>query len=60
MPNYAVTKYSTGTMNSVDLAAAALETYIETVDDAKTIYTMGIMPTGRDKEQCVGWVIHKT
>ena len=60
MPNYALTRYQTGKKDSVELALEALETQLETVDDAKTIRGMGIEMTGRDREQCVGWVIYNT
>ena len=60
MANYVLTRYQTGKKDSVELALEALETQLETVDDAKTIRGMGIEMTGRDREQCVGWVIYNT
>jgi len=60
MANYVLTRYQTGLKNSVDEALAALETQLETVDDAKTIRGLDIVPTGRDKEQCIGWTIYDT
>ena len=60
MADYLLTRHSTGLQNSVDAALDALETKLETVDNAKTIRGVGIAPTGRDREQCVGWVIYDT
>jgi hypothetical protein len=60
MPNFAVTKYSSGKQDSVDDALAALKTQIETVDDTKTLRYIGVVGTGRDREQCVGAVIYDT
>lgn len=60
MANFALTRYQTGKMDSIELALEALETQLETVDDAKVIRGIGIELTGRDREQCVGWVIYDT
>jgi len=60
MPNYALTRYSTTAQDSVEDALDALETQLETVDDTKTIRGIGISMTGRDREQCVGWVLYDT
>ena len=60
MANYVLTRYQTGKKDSVELALEALETYLETVDNAKTIYGTGVELTGRDREQCVAWAIHAT
>jgi hypothetical protein len=60
MPDYNLTRFQTGLKNSVDEALEDLETQLETVDNAKTIRGIGVMPTGRDKMQCVGWAIYDT
>jgi hypothetical protein len=59
MANYAVEVYTTspGTHAAV---MALLETELETVDDAKTIRMIGVSPTGRDRDQCVGYIIYDT
>ncbi len=59
MANYAVVPYSTGLKNSVEEALTALETKLETIDSTtNVIRAIGVMPTGRDKEQCVGYLIY--
>lgn len=58
MANYAVTDYSTGEKDSVEEATAALEAYLETIDTTKTIYAMGVVALGRDRQKCVGYVLH--
>jgi hypothetical protein len=61
MANYALTRYDTGLKDTVDEALAALETQLETVDStANPIRGMGIEMTGRDQQQCIGWVIYDT
>ena len=60
MANYALTRYQTGAEDSVEDALSALETQLETVDDTKTIRGLGISMTGRDREQCIGWVLYDT
>jgi hypothetical protein len=61
MANYALTRYTTGLKDTVDEALAALETQLETVDStANPIQGMGIEMTGRDRQQCIGWVIYDT
>jgi hypothetical protein len=60
MPNYSLTRYSTEAQDSVEDALSTLETQLETVDDTKTIRGIGIEMTGRDREQCVGWVLYDT
>ena len=56
MANYAITDYVTDRQNSVTNATAAIETYLETVDDAKTIYACQVIAVGGEY---VGYVIHK-
>ncbi len=55
MANYAITDHATipGTIEEV---LALLETYLETIDDAKTIYLLDIKMLGSAKFQ--GVVIH--
>ena len=60
MANYILTLYQTGAEDSVEDALSALETQLETVDDTKTIRGLGISMTGRDREQCIGWVLYDT
>ena len=60
MAAYALTKYSTSVKKTVDEAIAALETQLETVDATKVIRGIGVVATGRDREQAVGWVIYDT
>jgi hypothetical protein len=60
MPNYFLTRYTTGIKATVSEALEALETQLETVDDAKVIHGLGVEVTGRDREQCVGWAIYIT
>lgn len=60
MANYDLTRYSTGEKNSVDAALEALETKLETVADTKTVRGVGLSLTGRDREQCVGWLLFDT
>jgi hypothetical protein len=56
MANYAITDYVTDRQNTVLKATAAIETYLETVDDAKTIYACQVIAVGGEY---VGYVIHK-
>lgn len=60
MANYALTRYSTGAKDSVDEALEDLETELQSVDDAKVIRSVGIVMTGRDREQCVGFALYDT
>jgi len=60
MANYVLTRYTTDIENTVDAALAALETKLETVADTKTIRGVGIQLTGRDREQCIGYVLYDT
>lgn len=60
MPNYALTRYSTGAKDSVAEALEDLETELQSVDDAKVIRSVGIVMTGRDREQCVGFALYDT
>lgn len=59
MANYALTRYSS-LSDSVADALEALETELETVDDAKTIRLVGIELTGRDRDQAVGFALYDT
>lgn len=56
MANYAVTDYVTGP-DDVTTVVAALETYIETVDDTKTLHLVTVVGCARDSE-VIGIVIH--
>lgn len=58
MANYLITDYDTGVLASVSLVTAALETYLETIDDTSTIYGMEIIKAGTGG--FIGYVIHKT
>jgi hypothetical protein len=55
MANYAVTDWYVEEPNIAD-ALAAMETYIETVDDTKTILLIGLNRAG---ETWTGYVIHE-
>ena len=58
MAAYALTRYNTGIKDSVDEALEALETQLETVDDAKTIYIAEVQLTGRDRQQAIGFALY--
>ena len=61
MAAYAITRFDTGIKNSVDEALSALETELETQDStANPIHGIGLEMTGRDREQCIGWVLYET
>ena len=60
MALYALTRWTSGVKNSVDEALEALETQLETVDDAKTIRLVDIELTGRDRDQAVGFALYDT
>lgn len=55
MANYAVTDW-TSDLLSFEAAVAAIETYIETVDDTKTIHKMDVIHQGGTKFKA--FVIH--
>jgi hypothetical protein len=55
MPNYAITDYCSAPQNTAANAAALLETYLETIDNTKTIYSIGIIAQGN---QFVAYCIH--
>lgn len=61
MAAYAITRYSTGLKNTVEDALEALETILETQDSTTNpIRGIGVEMTGRDQQQCVGWVLYET
>jgi hypothetical protein len=61
MAAYAITRYSTGLKNSVDEALEDLETELETQDStANPIRGIGVEMTGRDQQQCIGWLLYET
>jgi len=61
MAAYSITRYSTGLKNSVDEALEDLETVLETQDStANPIHGIGVEMTGRDREQCIGWLLYET
>jgi hypothetical protein len=60
MANYFVDHYDTEPQASVGEALELLETYIEGIDDAKTVIAFGVVPLGRDREKCVGYCLHIT
>ena len=58
MPNYTINKYSTGLLSSIGAANLALETRLEDLDaSTNSILGSGILITGRDREQCIGWAL---
>ena len=59
MANYVLTRHVTS-QGTAAVVLAALETYLETVDDAKTIRLVDIIPLSRDKDLCYGVVLHNT
>jgi len=54
MANYAVTDYVITNKSPTEIAAA-FETYLETIDTAKTIRYIGIVEKG---SACTGIIIH--
>ena len=56
MANFVVTTttYDSGTLAAV---MAEMETYIETIDDTKTIYVYGVH---RESDQYLGVIVHDT
>lgn len=59
MANYAVEDFSTSIGTHAEVLAE-METELETVDTTKTIRAIGINPTGRDRDQCVGYIVYDT
>lgn len=59
MANYAVEDFSTSIGTYAEVLAE-METELETVDTTKTIRAIGINPTGRDRDQCVGYIVYDT
>jgi len=57
MTNYSVTDWDSGRQVSVAGAIAAMETYLETVTDSKTIRAWGLVPVNNGK-YFVAWVVH--
>lgn len=55
MANYAVTDW-TSSVGPLVSVLAEMETYVETVDDTKTIRGVGVVPIGSDNAQA--WVLH--
>ncbi|MCG7853896.1 MAG: hypothetical protein MIO92_15350 [Methanosarcinaceae archaeon] len=60
MAKYALTRYSTGIKDSTEEALEDLETVLQSVDTAKTIHAVGVVLTGRDRAQCVGYTLYDT
>jgi len=60
MANYALTRHTTSIYDTVDEALEALETQLETVDDAKTIRLVNVQLTGRDRQQAIGFTLYDT
>ena len=56
MVNYAITTHET-VLDSVQNVLALLETYLETIDNTKTIYLLELVPYGGSWK---GVVIHAT
>lgn len=59
MANYAVEDFVTDLGTHAEVLAA-LEVQLELVDNTKTIRAIGVNPTGRDRDQCVGFIIYDT
>ena len=59
MANYLVTRHKT-VLGTAAEVAELMETYIETIDDAKAIIQYDIIPTGRDVDRCYGIIVHRT
>jgi hypothetical protein len=55
MANYSVTDYVTA-IDTPEKVAAELETYLETVDNTKTLYLVTVVQFGL--ERCRGIVLH--
>jgi hypothetical protein len=60
MALYVLTRYNTGVLPTIDEALEALETKLETVDDAKTVILADVELTGRDRSQAIGWALYET
>lgn len=60
MALYTLTRWNSGVKADIDTALEALETYLETIDDAKTIYFAKCEMTGRDRTQAVAYALHAT
>ena len=59
MAAYSIVRYNTGVKDTFDEALEALETKLETLDDStNTIRGIDLVFTGRDKEQCIGWLLY--
>ena len=56
MANYAITDHVTVTKSSIEGVTALLETYLETVDDSKTIHKIDIVQTNGGSY--IGYVLH--
>lgn len=56
MANYAMTT-QTFTAKNLEAVLADMEAYIETIDDAKTIYVYGVQ---RESDLYVGGIVHST
>lgn len=60
MALYVLTNYNSGVQDSLQEALDALEAYLETIDDAKTIYFAKCEMTGRDRDQAIAYALHAT
>lgn len=59
MAAYSIVRYSTGTKDTVDECLEALETKLETLDSTNNpIHLIDIVFTGRDREQCFGYLLY--
>lgn len=56
MPNYAVSTYATA-LGTHAVVEAELERVVESLETGKAIYLIGVNPTSRDRDQCVGFLI---
>lgn len=56
MANYAVTYYTTELGTHAEVRAE-LEAVIETLPTGKSLHLVGINPTLRDRDECIGFLI---
>jgi len=59
MAAFTVIHYDTEPQNSVGEALQAIEAYIEGIVNTSTIYWCEVLPLSRDREKCVGYIVHK-
>jgi hypothetical protein len=57
MPNYLINYETTGPQANMSAAVVAIEAILERYDNGMTIHARGVMPLGRDRGACNGWVM---